>query len=528
MLGIMRKYKQSAIIKVVFGIIVFSFIGTMFLVWGLGDRNSGGKAGYAAKVDGTKISLEDFQKSYYRIKNIYEQVYGRSLTPEMEKQMGVKKMALDNLIDALLLRKEADRMGIKVSKEEVASAIAAMPEFQKNGVFDFQQYQQLLKASRITPDNFESSQKDELLIKKARQKVKDKVQVSDDEALQAFKKQRDKVELQYVSYAPGDVRKEIKLGDQELTAYLQNHQQEFKTPEQISISYAVMDPAKVSAKLAISDDEAQAYYQKNIDRYQGKGGILPYVEVKERAKNDALKAKGASQAYEAAADALNKNMKGANLAAAAASLGIKVAETPLFTMEAPAANLAGETELIKRAFTLKEGELGGPVETAKGIYLFKIKERKPAAVPPLAQIRNQVEVRAAADKAKELAKKKAEDALASLAKGGAGLNLVVTGSFGYAATGDVPKIGKSPEIMEAAFALVSAQPVAKTPFQVGDRWYAVKLKNRQAADTAEFQKSKEQLKQSLLPKKQQDALDTWLKELKAKAKIEINQQLVAD
>lgn len=527
MLGIMRKYKQSIIIKVVFGVIVFSFIGTIFLVWGRGDSEPG-NLGYAAKVDGTRVSLEDFQKSYYRIKNVYEQVYGRSLTPELEKQLGVKKMALDNLVDALLIRKEAGRMGIKVSKEEVASAIATMPEFQKNGAFDFQQYQQLLKGSRITPNDFEASQKEELLIKKARQKIRDNAQVSDDEALQAFKKQRDKVDLQFVSYAPGDVRNEVKLGEPELTAYLQSHQQDFKTPEQISLSYALLEPAKSASNVTVTDEEAQTYYQKYIDRYQGKGGILPYAEVKERVKTDAIKAKGAKQAYEMAADAANKHHKGADLAAAAASLGIKVAETPLFTAAAPAAVLASETELLKRAFALKEGELGGPVETAKGIYLFKIKERKPAAVPPLAQIRDRVENRAAADKAKELAKKKAEEALASLAKGGTGLKLEDTGSFGYAATGDVPKIGKSPEIMEAAFSLASGQPVAKTPFQVGDRWYAVKLKNRQETDTAEFQKSKEQLKQALLPKKQQEALDNWLKELKTKAKIEINQPLIAD
>ncbi|GFE58990.1 peptidylprolyl isomerase [Geobacter sp. AOG1] len=528
MLGIMRKYKQSIVIKIVFGIIVLSFVGTIFLVWGRGDSTPGGKLGYAAKVDGTRISLEDFQKSYYRIKTVYEQIYGRSLTPELEKQMGVKKMALDNLVDSLLVRKEAGRMGIKVSKEEVASAIAAMPEFQKNGAFDFQQYQQLLKASRITPNDFEASQKEELLIKKARQKIRDKAEVSDDEALQAFKKQHDKVDLQFVAFAPADVRKEVKLSDQELTAYLQSHQQEFKTPEQIIVSYALLEPSRLASKVTVTDEEAQAYYQKYIDRYQGKGGILPYTEVKERVKTDALKAKEAKQAYEMVADAANKHLKGADLAAAAASLGIKVAETPLFTAAAPAAVLASETELLKRAFTLKEGELGGPVETAKGIYIFKIKERKPAAVPPLAQIRDRVETRAAVDKAKELAKKKAEEALAALAKGGAGLKLEETGSFGYVATGEVPKIGKSPEIMEAAFSLGSNQPVAKSPFQMGDRWYAVKLKNRQAADTAEFKNSKEQLKQTLLPKKQQEALDSWLKELKTKAKIEINQPLIAD
>jgi len=38
MLGIMRKYKQSMIIKGVFAVIVLSFIGTIFLIWGKGDE----------------------------------------------------------------------------------------------------------------------------------------------------------------------------------------------------------------------------------------------------------------------------------------------------------------------------------------------------------------------------------------------------------------------------------------------------------------------------------------------------------
>jgi putative ABC transport system permease protein len=39
---------------------------------------------------------------------------------------------------------------------------------------------------------------------------------------------------------------------------------------------------------------------------------------------------------------------------------------------------------------------------------------------------------------------------------------------------------------------------------------------------------KEEIKKQLLPKKQQEALDAWIKELKAAANIEINQQLIAD
>ena len=158
----------------------------------------------------------------------------------------------------------------------------------------------------------------------------------------------------------------------------------------------------------------------------------------------------------------------------------------------------------------------------KGIYLIKIKEKKPAAVPPLAQIRNQVSQSAAVDKARDLAKKKADEALAQLAKGGAALKLQETGSFGYVATGVVPRIGTSTELMEAAFALTAANQTAKTSFKIGDRWYAVKLKQRTEANSADFPKSKEQLKQALLPKKQQEALLDKLYSQIGQQKVEID------
>lgn len=527
MLGIMRKYKQSVIIKLVFGVIVLSFVGTIFLVWGRGDEGSA-SGSYAAKVNGIKIPVEEYLRNHDNLRRIYEQIYGRSLTPEMEKQMGLKKMALDNLIDTALTRKEAERMGIKVSADEIKSAIAAVPAFQKNGSFDFQQYQQMLKGVRMTPKDFEESQREELLVKKARQNIRDKATVSDDEALQAFRKQNDKLDLQFASFAPADVKGEVKLSEQELNSYLQGHQEEFKTPEQVSLSYAVANPQKVAAKSTLTDDEAETFYRKNIDRYQGKGGILSFAEVKARVREDALRAKQAKDAYEMVADAVNKNLKTGEINAVAAGLGLKVSETPLFTAAAPSAQLAGEAEVIKRAFALKQGELGGPVETPRGIYILKVKEKKPAAVPPLAQIRTGVESRAAADKARELAKKKAEEALAALAKGSAGGKLQETGSFGYATSGELPRIGKSLDLMESAFALTTAAPVAKTPFKVGERWYAVKLKSRSESNSSEFQRVKEQLKQSLLPKKQQEAMDAWLKGLKEKAKIETNPALLAD
>ena len=526
MLGIMRKYQKSPIIKIIFWVIVLSFIGTIFLIWGKGEEAQ--RSAYAAKVNGKKIPIEEFRQSYDRLSSIYKQLYGANFSPEVEKSLNLKKLALNSLVDALLVRQEAKRMGIRVSDDAVKAEIAKNPSFQKNGAFDFQQYQQALSFSRINPAAFEESQKDAMMAQKARQAIKDKVTISDDEALQAFKKQNDKVELQYVSFAPAELKGEVKPTDQDLLGYLQKHQDEFRTPEQISLSYLLVDPSQFNSKLTVPDDEAQAFYQKNIDRYQEKGEILPFEKVKERARTDALKLKASKHAYETVADVLNRHMKTGDIAAAAKELNAKVSDTPLFTAKAPQAPIAGEADLLRKAFIAKTGELGGPVETARGIYLFKLKDRKPSDVPPLAQIRSQVEAKAAIEKARELARKKAEEALAQMSKGTIPAKAQETGSFGFSAKGDVPQIGASPEVMEAAFNLSAAAPAAKSPFKVGERWYAIRLKNRIETNRDDFARAKEQIKQTILPRKQEEAVNSWLQELRKKAKVEINPALLSD
>ncbi len=527
MLSIIRKQKESIIIKFVFVVIVLSFVGTIFLVWGKGsDGIGGGKGGYAARVNGTQISLEEYQNAYQRIRNMYQQIYGQSIPPEMEKMLGLKKVALDGLIDSLLAMKEAKSLGMKVSKDDISASIEAMPMFQKDGKFNFDQYQQVLKSNRMTAKDFEDGQESEVLLKKVRQSIKDKVVVTDADALAQYKKENDKLDLEYVSYAPSDVAAEVKLNDADLTDFLQKNPNDFKTAEMVALSYILLDPASQSAQTTVSEEEIQTFYQKNIDRWQGKDGIQPLSEVKEKVKAAAIKQKTAKQLFELAADTLYKNIKSGDLNLIAGALKQKVQETGLFGASAPAAQLVGETAVIKKALELKQGELGGPVETAKGIYILKAKERKAAAVPALAEIKAAVEGKAKIAKAIELAKKKADDAARQLSTTAA-IKTQTTGSFGFSAKGDIPVIGSSPEIMEAVFKLTNGQ-APSTPFKVGTRWYAVRVKNRTDASKAQFDATKEELKKKMLPKKQEDALTEWAKGLREKAKIEINQALLAD
>jgi len=527
MLGIMRKYKQSMIIKFVFAIIVLSFVGTIFLIWGKGEEGLTGSS-FAVKVNGEKISYDEYLKNYERAKNSIQQIYGQPVTPEIEKLLNLRKSTLENLINTALIRQEAKKMGIKVSDDELVEAIAKIPYFQKDGAFDKKLYDQVLQTNHLTTTGFESGVRDDLAIAKAGKTIADKVTLTDQDLLQYFKKTNDKIELQYASFSPAEVRNSVKATDQELNAYLQQHEKEFKTQEEIKLDYVLLNPAKILPTLTVSTDEIQTYYQKNIDRYQGKGGILPLEEVKEQVKTDALKFKAAKQAYETVAIALNKNLATNDLAATARMLDLPVAETTLFTLQNPPAALAGESDVIKKAFATKQGELGGPVETSKGVYLFKVTVRNPSVTPPLAKVREEVEKKVLDQKAVELSRTKTEEALQKMRTNQFSGKLQTTGSFTYASDGKIPQIGTSKDAMEAAFLLTPAAPVEAAPVSINGRWYALRLKQRIEADRGGFLQEKEKIREILLPKKQQEAQETWLKGLRDKAKIVINPALMTD
>jgi peptidyl-prolyl cis-trans isomerase D len=211
----------------------------------------------------------------------------------------------------------------------------------------------------------------------------------------------------------------------------------------------------------------------------------------------------------------------------AGKLGARTQETGLFTAASPPAALAGEAALLKKAFELKQGELGGPIETPKGIYIFKVKEKKASELPPLTQVRAVVEQQMRLVKAAELAKQKAVDAQKALATGGTGLKLQSTPAFGYSTKGELPGIGTSLSLLEKVFELSSNAPALTEPMLVGNRWFAVRLKQRIAAPQSDFAARKEEIKQRLVPAKQEEALSSWLKELRGKAKIEISPAFTA-
>jgi len=173
MLNAMRENAGSWIIKVLLGIIVVAFI-----FMGAGSFNAR-RTSKVATVNGDDITVNQFQRTYYSVIENLRAQFGNRLNDDMIKMFNVKQQAIDELIDTTLLRQTAEKNGLRVADAELAESITRIPAFQNNGAFDNQRYKQVLGQNRLTPETFETMQKEEILMRRLRSVISKNAKVSE-------------------------------------------------------------------------------------------------------------------------------------------------------------------------------------------------------------------------------------------------------------------------------------------------------------------------------------------------------------
>src|SRR5919106_3670711 len=130
MLDFLRKRKRSWIITFLLGLIIVVFVA----FYG-GSQFQDSAVVHIGTVNGEIITQREFAQRYQQEMNRYRELFRSSLTPEMLKSLNLEAILIEELINKKLALQEARRLGIIITDDELAAAIAKTPEFQINGSF---------------------------------------------------------------------------------------------------------------------------------------------------------------------------------------------------------------------------------------------------------------------------------------------------------------------------------------------------------------------------------------------------------
>jgi hypothetical protein len=166
--------KHARYFYVLFFIVILSFI-----FWGVGTVDKTGGVEIIAEVGKYKITADEYWRTYDRIYRFYRDIYKEKFDAEMEKNLNLKENVLDSMINDRVTIIAAKEMGVSVSDDELQDSIASDPLFMKNGSFSNEVYLNRLRLNRISPEEFETAKRQDLLITKMNRLIESSVDLTD-------------------------------------------------------------------------------------------------------------------------------------------------------------------------------------------------------------------------------------------------------------------------------------------------------------------------------------------------------------
>ena len=515
MLDILRSKSRSVLTYVLFGIIIVVFV-VSFGPGSQGCQVEGLSANSAVEVDGYVVAPADYEEAYGNLFRTYQARMGQSFTRELADQLGLRNVAMNQLVDRVLVVQEAKKRGLRVSPDEINRAVWAIPSFQTDGKFDIELYRRAVRQAYGSESRFEERLVDDLLFQKMMALLRENALVSEEEVRAAWLADADRVNLAFVRFPVAAARKEVKVTD-----------------------------AEVSALLASDAARVQKAYEANAARYDVKKKVKArHILVRVPEGSPAAQDEASRKKAEAIAERVKKEPF--------AQVAKEVSEDTASREKGGDLGSFGPGLMAKpfedAAFALKPGEVSAPVRTRFGWHVILVEGVEEGRVVPLKEVervlaREVLEIQGA----EKIADRRAREALAQLRagkkletlfpvappdakKGGPTLGgepLVArdTGFFNPA-RGNAPGLGDAPALYAAAAAATTAGQVLPAVYQTPAGPVVAQVKERQRPDPAAYDRQREEVAARLGSRRQAEVENAWLKTLRDGAKVKVNDALL--
>jgi hypothetical protein len=257
-------------------------------------------------------------------------------------------------VNLIVLRHEADRLGLRPSASEIADVVRKLPAFQADSGFDMNKFSEFVRLALgpmgLGEEHVEQLVRDELCLNEIKRLLAAGITVSPGELDENFRRGYDKFYVTVIRFRAADFNNGITINDEDVQKYYDAHKAELKTDEKRKVQFV---------QLGLTEEQKTSIGKERIDALQ---------KLSDRATD--------------VTQALLE--KGADFKQSAEKFQLPVNETGEFTAAAPDPQLKGDPQLSASAFKLSAQEPNSdPIQVADGFYILHltgVSEARPLAL----------------------------------------------------------------------------------------------------------------------------------------------------
>jgi peptidyl-prolyl cis-trans isomerase D len=247
------------------------------------------------------------------------------------------------VLNLLVLRHEAARLGIDPGSSEIADVVRRLPPFQGESGFDMNKFsdfvQNALAPRGLGEEHIEQLVRDQLSLDQVKQLLAAGVSIPEAEMNANYARVYDKLSVSVIRLHPADFTRDITVSDDDVRKYYDAHKAELKTEEKRKVEFV---------GLTLTDEQKKLAGKERIEGLQ----------------------KLADRATDFTQALLEK---GADFKEVAGRFQLPVRTTGEFTATAPDPQLSADPQLGAAAFKLSMQEPNSdPIQVADGFYVLHL------------------------------------------------------------------------------------------------------------------------------------------------------------
>src|SRR5215468_10513398 len=176
--------------------------------------------------------------------------------------------AVQFIVNVLVLRHEAGRLGLRPSASEVAEVVRKLPAFQGDSGFDINKFNELVQNGLaplgLNEEHIEQLVRDQIALGEIQKLLAAGVSLPKSELDENFQRGYDKFHVSVIRFRAGDFDKDIKISDEDVQKYFDAHKAELKTEEKRKVEFVQLTLNEQEKKL--TGKERIEALQKLADR----------------------------------------------------------------------------------------------------------------------------------------------------------------------------------------------------------------------------------------------------------------------
>jgi peptidyl-prolyl cis-trans isomerase D len=353
-----------------------------------------------AMVGGVPVTQQEFAEAMRQQHERLREALGPGFDPAMLDTPDMRQALLDSLINQRLVSSRAIDSGLTASNDSLRAVISTMPGFQRDGKFDLATYNALLRARGMSGDSFEARLRHDIAVGQLTQAIGETGIGSRTVAERIGALLGQRREIAEARVPVEQFVAQVKVDEAQMKAHYDSFSARYRTPERIRAEYLVFSSEQVGAAEGVTDAEIKAAYDARASQFA----------VAEQRRASHILIPPGPDAKQKAAEILAEVRKSP---ARFAELAKKHSQDTGSAEKGGDLGFFGRGMMVKpfedAAFSMKEGEIAGPVESEFGLHIIRLTGIQAGKAKPLEEARKEI--------AAELAKQKGAKKFTELAEG---------------------------------------------------------------------------------------------------------------